>query len=347
MHRDDHGHPHHDHDHGHDHHHEHVPQHAHGGDHGEIDHVFGQDRKRGGEGRTAIVVGVTAIMMVVEITGGIIFGSMALLADGLHMASHAVALSVTLIAYVLARKYATDRRFSFGTGKVNALAGFSSAVFLAGFAFVMVIESAQRLISPVAIQFDQALIVAVVGLAVNGASALLLGHGHDHGHSHGHRHEHHDHDHGHDHHHHDHHHGHHHDHNLKAAYLHVLADAMTSVLAIAALLGAKFAGWSWLDPAMGIVGAALVAHWSWGLLKQTGSVLLDRQASPALLAEVTTALRSDGRSEVDDLHIWSIGPGINAAEIVIDHAHDHTVADYRNRLPAHANIVHVVIEIRG
>lgn len=328
------GHTHHDHDHAHGHDHEHAPQHSHGGDAG-IDHVFGQDRKRGGEGRTAIVVAVTAVMMIVEIMGGIIYGSMALLADGLHMASHAVALSVTLIAYIFARKYSADRRFSFGTGKVNALAGFSSAVMLAGFAFVMVIESAQRLVSPVAIQFDQALIVAVIGLAVNGASALLLGHGHDDEHHHD------------DHHHDHHHHGHHHDHNLKAAYLHVLADAMTSVLAIAALLGAKFAGWSWLDPAMGIVGAALVAHWSWGLLKQTGSVLLDRQASPALLAEVTAALQSDGHSEVDDLHIWSIGPGINAAEIVIDHAHDHTVADYRSRLPAHANIVHAVIEIRG
>lgn len=325
-----HEHPDHDHDHGHDHCHKHAPQHAHGGDTG-IDHVFGQDRKRGGEGRTAIVVAATAIMMAVEITGGILFGSMALLTDGLHMASHAVALSVTLIAYVIARKYAADRRFSFGTGKVNALAGFASAILLVGFAFAMVIESGQRLINPVPIQFDQALIVAIIGLAANGISALLLGLGHDHGHSHDHHHS----------------HGHHHDHNLKAAYLHVLADAMTSVLAIAALLGAKLAGWSWLDPAMGMVGAALVAHWSWGLLKQTGSVLLDRQASPALLAEVTSALQSDGHTEVDDLHIWSIGPGINAAEIVIDHANSQTVSDYRTRLPPHASIVHAVIEIRG
>ena len=319
----------------------------------EIDHVFGQDRQRKGEGRTAIVVIVTTVMMTVEITGGILFGSMALLADGLHMASHAVALTVTLVAYVLARRYATDRRFSFGTGKVNSLAGFASAVMLAGFALLMVIESVQRIISPVAIQFDQALIVAVVGLAVNGASALLLGHGHDHGHDHGHghhhAHDHHDHEHeghGHDHHHaHSHAHNHHHqeDHNLRAAYLHVLADAMTSVLAIIALLAGKLAGWSWLDPVMGIVGAALVTHWSWGLLKQTGSVLLDRQVPQAELDEIRESLERDD-DRVIDLHVWAIGPGIEAAEIVIRTTSTRTPDDYRTRLPP--DILHAVIEVR-
>src|SRR5690606_25817546 len=217
------------------------------------DHVFGVDTPRPGERRTAIVVGITAVMMVVEITGGIMFGSMALLADGLHMASHAVALTVTLLAYVLARRWARDPRFSFGTGKLNPLGAFTSAVLLAGFAAIMAIESFQRFLEPVAIQFDQALWVAGIGLVVNGASALLLSHdhSHDHGHSHGHGHSHshghHDHDHDHD-----HDHAPHHDHNLRAAYLHVVADALTSVLAIVALLAGKYLGANWMDPAMGM-----------------------------------------------------------------------------------------------
>ncbi len=322
------------------------------------DHVFGQDQARAGERRTAIVVTVTAVMMVVEITAGIVYGSMALLADGLHMASHAAALSISLAAYLLARRYAADRRFSFGTGKVNSLAGFAGAVLLAGFAAIMAIESVQRLMQPVAIQFDQALIVAVIGLVVNGGSALLLGHGHDHHHDHDHdddhgdhehHHEAHDHEHEHDHHHdhdHDDHHHHHHDHNLRAAYLHVLADALTSVLAIAALLAGKFAGWNWLDPAMGIVGAGLVTHWSWGLLRESGNVLLDRQASPALLEDVRKAVESD-EARVTDLHLWSIGPGIRAAEMVIAANKPLAASAYRARLPRSANIVHAVIEVNG
>lgn len=315
----------------------------------EIDHVFGQDKPRKGELRTAIVVAVTTVMMVVEITGGVLFGSMALLADGLHMASHAVALGVTLIAYVLARRYAADRRLSFGTGKVNALAGFASAVLLAGFSLLMIVESVQRMLSPVAILFDQALIVAVVGLVVNGASALLLSHGHDHdhdhdhGHGHDHHHSHHDHDHADDHHHRDGH-AHHHDHNLKAAYLHVLADALTSVLAIIALLAGKFAGWSWLDPVMGIVGAVLVAHWSWGLLRQTGAVLLDRQVPSDELDDIKDRLERDPGDTVLDLHVWSIGPGIEAAEIVIRSPDGRSADEFRTRLPR--DIVHAVIEIR-
>jgi cation diffusion facilitator family transporter len=205
----------------------------------------------------------------------------------------------------------------------------------------------------VPIQFDSALVVAVVGLVVNGASALLLGHGHDHGHDHehDHAHEHHDHDHDHDDHdhdHHDHHHhdDHHHDHNLRAAYLHVLADAMTSVLAIAALLAGKFAGWSWLDPVMGIVGAGLVAHWSWGLLKASGNVLLDRQAPAETLEDVRKSLESGGERVVD-LHVWSIGPGLHAAEAVISAKEPLAASAYRARLPRSANIVHAVIEVNA
>jgi cation diffusion facilitator family transporter len=265
---------------------------------------------------------------------------------------------VTLVAYILARRYARDRRLSFGTGKVNALAGFASAVLLAGFAFVMAIESGQRLVSPVSIQFDQALIVATVGLLVNAGCALLLNQGredggeahpaddHDHGHAdHGRRsHEHgHSHAHGHGHHH-GHSHGHGHDHNLQAAYLHVLADALTSVLAIVALLAGKLAGWAWLDPVMGLVGGALVAHWSWGLLKQTGSVLLDRQVPKGELDDIRSRLEVDG-DRVLDLHVWSIGPGIEAAEIVIRTASGRQADDYRARLPR--DVVHCVIEVRA
>jgi cation diffusion facilitator family transporter len=207
------------------------------------DHVFAQDRVRPGESRTLLVVAITATMMVVEIAAGLVYGSMALLADGLHMASHTAALGMAFLAYVIARRLAADERFSFGTGKLNSLAGFASAVLLLGFAVIMVTESTSRFISPVEISYDQALVVAVIGLIVNGLSAWIFAatphehHGH-HGHSH----------------------AHHHDHNLRAAYLHVLADALTSVLAIVALLAAKFYGLNWLDPFMGIVGAALVSR---------------------------------------------------------------------------------------
>jgi cation diffusion facilitator family transporter len=222
------------------------------------DHTFGQHRQMPGERRTLIVVAITATMMVVEITCGVLYGSMALLADGLHMASHAIALVIAYGAYVFARRYARDERFSFGTGKVNSLAGFTGAILLAGFALMMAWESVDRLFNPVMIRFNQAIVVAIVGLVVNAVSAVILGghgHSHDQGHEHGHAHED-DHDHG--------HHHHHDDHNLRSAYLHVIADALTSLFAIIALLGGKYLGLAWLDPVMGIVGATLVAHWSVG-----------------------------------------------------------------------------------
>mgnify|MGYP005851822403 CR=1 FL=1 len=218
------------------------------------DHIFGQDQRRAGESRTLIVIALTAVTMVVEIVAGWLFGSMALLADGLHMGSHAVALTISAAAYIYARKRAGDPRFSFGTGKVNALGGFTGAILLAGFALLMAGESIHRFIEPVPIRFNSAILVAVVGLVVNGLSVFILGdrgHGHNHHQDDGH------------------HHDHHHDHNLRSAYLHVLADALTSVLAIAALLAGKYLGWNWMDPAMGIVGAILVARWSLGLIRQT------------------------------------------------------------------------------
>lgn len=293
---------------------------------GRHDHTFGQDLERPGERRTVLVIALTASMMVVEIAAGLSFGSMALLADGLHMASHAVALAVNAFAYVYARSHARDRRYSFGTGKVNALGGFTGAVLLALFAVLMAWESFGRLVAPVEIVFNQAIVVAVLGLLVNGASIFILGatgpRGDDHPAN-----------------------SLHHDHNLRSAYLHVAADALTSVLAIVALLCAKYLGLAWMDPAMGIVGAVLVARWSYGLLYSTGHVLLDRQGPDELRRRIEKSVEADGRSTVADLHVWSIGPGIYAVIMTVV-AHDPgTPDDYRARLPADLGLVHVSIEV--
>ena len=289
------------------------------------DHVFAQDRERPGEKRTLIVVLITAVMMVVEIVAGLAYGSMALLADGLHMASHAAALGIAFLAYVVARRLAADQRFSFGTGKLNSLAGFASAVLLLGFAVIMVTESTSRFISPVEISYNQALVVAVVGLVVNGVSAwIFAATPHDH---HGHTH------------------AHHHDHNLRAAYLHVLADALTSLLAIVALLAAKFYGANWLDPLMGFVGAALVSRWSYGLIKQSARVLLDRQADEKTVLAIKKSLESRSGDRVTDLHCWSIGPGIFAADVAIVSDDPKSPDEYRSLLPEKLGIVHATIEV--
>jgi cation diffusion facilitator family transporter len=293
--------------------------------------VFAQDRERPGEKRTLIVVLITAVMMVVEIVAGMAYGSMALLADGLHMASHAAALGIAFLAYVVARRLAADQRFSFGTGKLNSLAGFASAVLLLGFAVIMVTESTSRFISPVEISYNQALVVAVVGLIVNGVSAWIFSATpHDH-------HDHHDH--------HGHSHTHHHDHNLRAAYLHVLADALTSLLAIVALLAAKFYGANWLDPLMGFVGAALVSRWSYGLIKQSARVLLDRQADEKTVAAIRNSIESRSGDRVTDLHCWSIGPGIYAADLAIVSDEPKSPDEYRFLLPEELGIVHATIEV--
>jgi cation diffusion facilitator family transporter len=292
------------------------------------DHTFAQDQRKPGEFRTLIVIVITAVMMVVEILAGIQYGSMALLADGLHMASHAVALGITAFAYMYARRHARNRSFSFGTGKVNALGGFTGAVLLAMFALYMGFESVVRLVNPVEIEFNQAIAVAVLGLLVNGASVFILGVDDQH-HSHEHA---------------DHHHEH-HDHNLKSAYLHVMADALTSMLAIVALLSAKYFGWVWMDPIMGIVGAVLVARWSYGLLGTTASVLLDRQGPEKLQETIREAVERDGDSRVTDLHVWSIGPGIYSAQIALVAHNPAAPEEYKDRIPKSAGLVHISVEI--
>jgi len=305
------------------------------------EHVFGMDEVRKGERRTFAVAVLTAVFMVVEIVGGIAFGSMALLADGMHMGSHAVALGISVAAYVYARRRAHDPRFSFGVGKVNALAGFTGALLLAVFAIAMAHESVDRILNPATIVFDAAIIVACLGLAVNLASVLMLGgvgHGHEHHHHQRDLGENHGHDEGSE-------HEHHHDYNLKSAYLHVLADALTSVAAIVALVAGKYWGLVWLDPVMGIAGSLLVARWSWGLLRETSRVLLDHQIDARTLDEIRAALEEAECDRVVDLHVWEIGPGVRAAAISIVCGKGHPPAHFKEKLPSGHGLRHVTIEV--
>ncbi|MCK2125167.1 CDF family Co(II)/Ni(II) efflux transporter DmeF [Thauera aromatica] len=304
------------------------------------DHVFDRGNALA-ERSTWAVMWITAATMVVEIAAGWWFNSMALLADGWHMSSHAFAIGVSALAYAAARRYAKDRRFAFGTWKIEILGGFASAIFLLGVAAMMVLGSVERLVSPQPIQYKEAIAVALLGLAVNVVCAWILGrahhHGHDHGHDHSHAHSAHDHDH------------HHHDLNLKSAYLHVIADAATSVLAIVALFGGWIYGWSWLDPAMGIVGAVLVAIWAKGLLAETGKVLLDREMDDPVVAEIREAVETgpeDGGTRIADLHVWRVGKAAYACAIaVVTHDRALTPDAVRARLAVHEEIVHSTIEI--
>lgn len=286
------------------------------------------------ERRTRQVMWLTLVMMVVEITAGTLFGSMALLADGWHMSSHALALGVSAGAYALARRYAHDPRFAFGTWKIEVLGGYTSAVFLLGVAGYMGYESISRLLQPEPIRFDEAIPVAILGLAVNVVSAWLLSTG-AHGHSHGHGH---DHALGHGH--------HHHDLNLRSAYLHVLADAATSVLAIVALLGGRYYGATWLDPVMGIAGTVLVGRWALGLLRDTGRVLLDAEMDAPVVEEVREAVSSLPQpSTLRDLHVWRVGKGKYACIVGVAAQADVTVDDVRSRLTVHEELVHVTVEL--
>ncbi len=295
-------------------------------------HDFSIKNERG-ERRTYYVLALTAVTMVVEIIAGSIYGSMALLADGWHMSTHVAAFLITIFAYRYARRHANDPAFSFGTGKVNVLGGFASAVALAVVALVMLIESLQRIIEPQQIRFNEAIAVAVVGLLVNVISALLLREGHHHDHAHG------DAD--------DHDHGHGHDHNLTAAYLHVIADALTSLLAIIALLSGKYLGWHFLDPVMGIVGALIITRWSYGLLKQTSPILLDASIEEKTQQAITEAIEQEPGSRISDLHVWRIGANHYAAIIAVATTVPRTAEHYKAILGNIGGLSHVTIEVNG
>ncbi|MGH8787411.1 MAG: CDF family Co(II)/Ni(II) efflux transporter DmeF [Cupriavidus necator] len=299
---------------------------------------------RAAERGTRLVMAITAATMVVEIAAGLWFNSMALLADGWHMSSHALAIGLSAFAYAAARRYAGDRRFAFGTWKIEVLAGFASAVFLLGIAALMAAGSVERLFSPQDIHYREAMAVTALGLLVNLGCALILG-GHAHGHDHGHHHHGHDHDHG---------HGHHHDINLRAAYVHVLADAATSVLAMVALAGGWWLGWAWLDPVMGLVGAALVGRWAVGLLRQSGAVLLDREMDHPVVEEVRDVLagldpadaNGEERTRVTDLHVWRVGRQQFACiACLVTHDPALTPQRVREALSVHEELVHVTVEI--
>jgi cation diffusion facilitator family transporter len=319
--------------------------HDHSLDRWEHDHVFlGASHDRN-ERRTWLVVALTSLMMVAEIVAGTVFGSMALVADGWHMSTHAAALAISALAYGFARRHAHDPQFSYGTGKVGELAAFSSALILALIALLIAYESALRLLSPVTIRFEEATVVAFIGLAVNLASAWLLfdkGH-HEEGHSHHHHLTHHD----------DHggeaHHAHAHDHgghdtNLRAAYLHVLADALTSVLAIIALVAGRSLGWVWLDPVIGIVGALVIARWSWGLLRTSGAALLDMVPNDHLGGSVRERLEVGG-DRVSDIHLWRLGPGHTGLTVSIVAADPQPPDVYKRRLAGIPGLSHVTIEV--
>ena len=304
------------------------------------DHAFDQGSAKA-ERSTRLVMWITATMMVIEIVAGWWYNSMALLADGWHMSSHAVAIGLSALAYATARKYATDPRFAFGTWKIEVLAGFASAIFLLGVAVMMVVGSIERLLSPQEIHYQEAILVGVLGLLVNVVCAFLLGqahhhhdHDHDHVHEHGHNHEH-DHQ--------------NHDLNLKSAYLHVIADAATSVLAIVALAGGWLYGWSWLDPVTGLLGAVLVAIWSKDLIVQTGKVLLDREMDHPVVDEIREAVEADqsrGQTRIVDLHVWRVGKKVySCALTVVTQDAQLTAAEVRNRISVHEEVVHTTIEI--
>lgn len=297
------------------------------------DHVFlGSDHSRN-ERRVWLVIALTASMMVAEIVAGTIYGSMALVADGWHMSTHAGAMLIAALAYAYARRHARDPRFTFGTGKLGDLAGFASAIVLALIALLIGWESFVRLANPVAIGFEQAIAVAVVGLAVNLVSAWLLRDDHAH-HHHGHDH---------DHHHHEHHAQ---DNNLRAAYLHVLADALTSILAIVALLLGRSYGWLWADPLMGIVGALVIVRWSWSLIRETGGVLIDAVPEGGGLADEIRATLERGEEHITDLHVWQVGPGHHAAIVSLSSPHPKAPSDYKARLAHLDALSHVTVEVQ-
>jgi cation diffusion facilitator family transporter len=307
-------------------------------------HVFlGPDHERA-ERRTWAVIILCTIMMVAEIVGGALFGSLALIADGLHMSTHAGALLLAALAYTFARKYAEDPSFTFGTGKFGDLAGYSSAIVLAMIALLIGYEAVSRFLDPVPIAFNEAIPIAALGLLVNSASAWLLagGHHHEHGHSHGHTHDHdhdddHDHDHADD--------MHHRDNNMRAAVVHVMADAAVSVLVIVGLLLARTFGWLWMDPLAGLIGALVIASWSVALIRDTGAILLDRTPDPGMAEKVRRAIESEG-DQVTDLHLWRLGPGHLGTIVSVATSTSREATHYRQRLACFSDLSHITVEVQ-
>ncbi|HEF4762456.1 TPA: CDF family Co(II)/Ni(II) efflux transporter DmeF [Pseudomonas putida] len=294
------------------------------------DHMFLGSAHDENAKRTLWVVVLTVVMMVGEITAGYITGSMALLADGFHMATHAGALGIAAFAYGYAKRHASSQRYSFGTGKVGDLGGFASALILAMVSLGIAVESVIRLLLPTEVQFGTATLIAIAGLIVNIVSALLLGHGHSHGHDHDHAHDHHPHG---------------NDNNLKSAYVHVIADALTSVLAIAALLAGRYLGWVWLDPVMGIVGAIVIARWAWTLMGDTAGVLLDR-TDAYVAEEIRELVEKPGDATLTDLHVWRIGPQAHAAIVSVLGGATANADSIRERLKLVHEISHLTVEFR-
>lgn len=290
-------------------------------------HNFASDSGHA-EKSTMKVMILTAAMMVAEIVAGMTFGSMALLADGWHMATHVAAFGIALFVYRYARRHADSPRFTFGTGKVGVLGGFASAVALAVVALVMALESVMRIFEPQAIHFNEAIGVAIIGLLVNVASGFMLQGNHEHSHEH-------EHENG----------QHHHDHNFRAAYLHVLADALTSVFAIAALVAGKYFGWVWLDPVMGLIGAAVIAWWSYGLVRDTGHILIDGAVDELTLSAIKQAIEQDADNQIADLHVWHVGPRHISASVSLVTHQPKAPEHYKNLLNDIPQLAHILIEV--
>jgi cation diffusion facilitator family transporter len=315
-------------------------------------HVFLGSGHEQNERKTWAVIVLCGAMMVVEIIGGSLFGSLALVADGLHMSTHAGAMLIAALAYTYARQHATDERFVFGTGKLGELAGFTSAIILAMIALLIGYEAVLRFLSPITIHFTEAIPIACLGLLVNIASAWVLSgsehHGHGHAHSIEHDHDEHDHDHGddhdHEHDHHDHDHAAHRDYNIRSAYIHVMADAVVSILAITGLTLARIFGWLWMDPLAGVIGAVVIANWSYGLARDTSRILLDMNPDQPMSAKLRAAIESDG-DRLLDLHLWRLGPGHLGAVLSVSTDKQRDCDFYRKRLQPFTSLSHVTVEV--